>query len=52
VLEPSAGKGDILDMLREHHPDSDVAAVEQNGTLFDVLAAKGHDVEHGTNVQT
>ena len=47
VLEPSAGKGDILDMLREHYPDADVAAVEQNGTLFDVLAAKGHDVERG-----
>lgn len=45
VLEPSAGKGDILDMLREHHPDSGVTAVELNGSLFDVLEAKGHQVE-------
>jgi len=45
VLEPSAGKGDILDMLREHHPDNSVTAVELNGTLLDVLEAKGHQVE-------
>jgi len=45
VLEPSAGKGDILDMLRTQHPDAAVTAVEINGTLFDVLEAKGHQVE-------
>ena len=45
VLEPSAGKGDILDMLRTHHPDAAVTVIEINATLFDVLAAKGHQVE-------
>ncbi|QDV48479.1 DNA methyltransferase family protein [Gimesia fumaroli] len=47
ILEPSAGKGDILDMLREHCPDARLTAIELNGTLFDVLAAKGHSVERG-----
>ena len=47
VLEPSAGKGDILDMVRSQHPDARVAAVEINGTLLEVLAAKGHDVTQG-----
>jgi phospholipid N-methyltransferase len=32
VLEPSAGKGDILDMIREQHPDASVTAIEQNQT--------------------
>lgn len=45
VLEPSAGKGDILDALREQHPQAIVTAIEFNGTLHDVLAAKGHTVE-------
>ena len=44
ALEPSAGKGDILDMIREQHPDASVTAIELNKTLFDVLEAKGHDV--------
>jgi len=47
ILEPSAGKGDILDMLRLHHPENKITAVEQNGTLFDVLEAKGHAVVRG-----
>ncbi len=47
ILEPSAGKGDILDMLRLHHPENQVTAIELNGTLFDVLEAKGHSVERG-----
>jgi len=45
ILEPSAGKGDILDMIRLHHPESEITAIERNGTLFDVLEAKGHAVE-------
>ncbi len=45
ILEPSAGKGDILDMIRLHYPENDVAAIERNGTLFDILEAKGHTVE-------
>jgi len=47
ILEPSAGKGDILDMLRLHHPGAEVIAIELNGTLFDILEAKGHTVERG-----
>jgi hypothetical protein len=42
VLEPSAGKGDILDAIRREHPAVDLTAVEQNHTLQGVLAAKGH----------
>lgn len=45
VLEPSAGKGDILDMLREQHPDTIRTALEMQGSLVDIIEAKGHDVE-------
>ncbi len=45
VLEPSCGKGDILDALKELHPGLSIHAVEQNRALQDVLAAKGHAVE-------
>ncbi len=48
VLEPSAGKGDILDALREEY-DSEVqiTAIELNRTLQHVLEAKDHDVQFG-----
>ena len=42
VLEPSAGKGDILDAIRQSHPDVDLAGIEYNRTLRDVLVAKGY----------
>ena len=42
VLEPSCGKGDILDGIRGAHPDVDLVAVEQNLTLQGVLTAKGY----------
>lgn len=45
VLEPSCGKGDILDAIREQHPDVELHAIERNYTLAEVLAAKGHTVE-------
>lgn len=45
VLEPSCGKGDILDAIREQHPELELHAIERNYTLSDVLAAKGHAVE-------
>lgn len=45
VLEPSCGKGDILDALREEYPELELHAIERNFTLADVLAAKGHAVE-------
>jgi type I restriction-modification system DNA methylase subunit len=45
VLEPSCGKGDILDALRNRYPALALVAVEQNRTLADVLSAKGHEVQ-------
>ena len=34
VLEPSAGKGDILDMLRDHHSDAgEIRGIEFNGMV-------------------
>lgn len=47
VLEPSCGKGDILDAIKDDHPDIQPHAIEKNYTLSDVLAAKGHAVEFG-----
>ena len=44
VLEPSAGKGDILDAIRERHPDAQTHALEYNSTLRDILQKKGHNV--------
>jgi hypothetical protein len=43
VLEPSCGKGDILDAIRRGYPDIDLTAVERNLTLQGVLAAKGYE---------
>ena len=47
VLEPSCGKGDILDALREECPNIELHAIERSRSLADVLAAKGHEVELG-----
>jgi protein-L-isoaspartate O-methyltransferase len=47
VLEPSCGKGDILDALRNRYADLAVVAIEQNRTLADILSAKGHEVQFG-----
>ncbi|MCA9184994.1 MAG: hypothetical protein R3E01_33130 [Pirellulaceae bacterium] len=44
VLEPSCGKGDILDLIGAEHPDCSITAIELNRTLARVLAAKGYDV--------
>ena len=45
VLEPSCGKGDILDALKEVYPGVELHAIERNYTLSDVLSAKGHAVQ-------
>jgi 16S rRNA G1207 methylase RsmC len=45
VLEPSCGKGDLLDALKELHPELSVHAIEWNRTLADILAAKGYEVQ-------
>jgi hypothetical protein len=45
VLEPSCGKGDMLDALMAQHPDLAYHAIELNHTLAEVLAAKGYRVQ-------
>ena len=47
VLEPSCGKGDILDALKDECPGIELIAIERNHTLSDVLSAKGHEVDFG-----
>jgi Methyltransferase small domain len=42
VLEPSCGKGDIVDGIRRRCPDASIVAVERNLTLQGVLSAKGY----------
>lgn len=46
-LEPSCGKGDIVIVVRENHPDLDITAIEKNLTLADILAAQGIDAQFG-----
>ena len=47
VLEPSCGKGDILDAVIAEQPNAKLHAIERNHSLAEVLSAKGHDVEFG-----
>jgi type I restriction-modification system DNA methylase subunit len=47
VLEPSCGKGDIVDAIKTRHADASLHAIEMNRTLSDILSAKGHEVEFG-----
>lgn len=49
VLEPSAGKGDILAAIRQAHPEVELAGIEYNLSLRQLLAARGYDelVEFG-----
>ncbi len=42
VLEPSAGKGDILDAVREREPEAQTEAIEPVGDLRSIIEAKGH----------
>jgi hypothetical protein len=44
VLEPSAGKGNIADLVRERHPDAKLECVERHGSLRSILQVKGHTV--------
>lgn len=46
VLEPSAGKGDILDAIMERHADDNLSthAIEPNFSLRSILGLKGHNV--------
>ena len=51
VLEPSCGKGDILDAITSRHPDASLLGIEMNRTLADVLLAKGYDPIFGDFLQ-
>lgn len=42
VLEPSAGKGNIADAIKEKHSDAVLEVVEYQQVLRDILEAKGH----------
>lgn len=44
VLEPSAGKGNIADLIKEEHPGADLDVIEFHMTLRDLLKRKGHDL--------
>lgn len=44
VLEPSAGKGDIVDAIKAAVPDADVSAVELRPSLREILELKEHKV--------
>lgn len=44
VLEPSAGKGDILDAVEESYPGTTRHAVESSSSLRRILELKGHDI--------
>ncbi len=44
VLEPSAGKGNIADVIKEQVPDADLKTIEWQTSLSDILKMKGYDV--------
>ncbi len=46
VLEPSAGKGDIADAIKEYCPDCKLTLVEYSYTLYEILKAKGFNPEN------
>jgi|GEM_PF-1165837 len=47
VLEPSAGKGDIADSIKEKYKKVKLKTVEISSALNDLLKLKGYDVEQG-----
>lgn len=51
VLEPSAGRGDIADRIREKHRYARLTCVELNLTLASILQEKGHTVIQGDFLQ-
>lgn len=44
VLEPSSGKGNIADLIRERHPLAKLSVIEINSQLRDILIAKRHNL--------
>ncbi len=47
VLEPSCGKGDIMDAVSREHPEAQLTGIEFSSSLLDILEAKGHEVSQG-----
>jgi hypothetical protein len=45
VLEPSAGRGDIADVIREKHPEVSLTLIEYNHSLKEILCLKGYEVQ-------
>ena len=41
ILEPSAGKGSIAEIIRQDYPDNPLMLIELNPTLRDILTLKG-----------
>lgn len=44
VLEPSAGSGNIADLIAEKYSSSKLDVVEKNSSLSEILLEKGHNV--------
>jgi len=44
ILEPSAGKGDIAEAIRDRYPDAELEVVELNPDLREILQLKGFKV--------
>lgn len=44
VLEPSAGKGNLADAVRDEYPGAEVDVVEQSNTLREILKEKGYSI--------
>lgn len=44
ILEPSAGSGDLVDVIKEFHPNVDVDCVELNSERRQTLKEKGYNL--------
>lgn len=42
ILEPSAGKGNIADIIRVQYPDNELSVIERSYTLREILELKGY----------
>jgi phospholipid N-methyltransferase len=47
VLEPSAGTGSMAEVILERHPEADLAVLEFNNSLRELLKDKGFNVRGG-----
>lgn len=44
ILEPSSGKGNIVDLIKLYHPTCSLSVIEINHTLRQILKAKGYNL--------